>query len=346
VRAGYHHIGLIGCGWISEAQLRAYREAGLVVSALCDRTLAKAEARRDEFFPQARATTSIDELLSDPGIDIIDIATHLDGRPELVRRALTAGKHVLSQKPFVRDIEDGFSLISLAAEVGRVLAVNQNGRWAPHFSAALTSVERGDIGDVTSADFQVYWPHDVQFADDPHVSTMQDLMLYDFGIHWFDLVAQLLNGAGEPLRVYASVSSRPGQAIDVPTQAEAIIEYERARATIVFRGSSRFAESGSYRVEGTRGVIQHHGASLGGESVRFDTEDGTLDLPLSGDWWSRGMTGTMAELIHAIDTGEIARNNAESAIDGLRLCFAALWSAETGVPVDPRTVRRSPHSHD
>lgn len=346
IESGSHRIALVGCGWISEAQLRAYRVAGFPVTMLCDRTLSKAQGRRDEFFPNAKATTSFDEVLRDPSIDIVDIATHLDGRPALVEQALRAGKHVLSQKPFARELAEGRSLIDTSHAVDRILAVNHNGRWAPHFSAALTSVERGDIGEVTSADFQVYWPHDLEFENDPKVSSMPDLILYDFGIHWFDLIAQLLAGAGEPLRVFASLGTRPDQAIAVPTQAEVIIEYERARATIVLRASSRFSERGSYRIDGTKGVIEHHGSSLGGSSVRFDTNAGSLDLTLDGDWWSRGMTGTMAELIHAIDNGELPRNSASSSLAGLALCFAALWSAQSGLPVDPRTVSRSPFAHD
>ena len=52
----------------------------------------------------------------------------------MIETALAAGKHVLSQKPFVLDLDDGTRLADLADESGVVLAVNQNGRWAPHLS--------------------------------------------------------------------------------------------------------------------------------------------------------------------------------------------------------------------
>lgn len=337
-----HRIGLIGCGGISGAQLAAYREAGFIVTVLCDRTLAKAESRRDEYFPEALATTAVADIWRDPAIDIVDIATHVNGRPQLVAEALRAGKNVLSQKPFVRNLDDGEALIALAQTVARVLAVNQNGRWAPHFAAALASVRRGDIGEVTSADFHVYWPHDQVFEHDPHFAAMQDLMLYDFGIHWFDLIAQLLSGAGEARRVFASVGSRTGQRIPVPTEADVVIEFDRARATICYRGSAPRLEAGSFRIEGTRGVITHNGESLGGSSVQFDTDDGALDLALAGSWWTNGMSGTMAELMSAIDDPHEPSNSGRSALDGLQLCFAALTSAQSGAAVDPRTIRTGP----
>ncbi|RFA16741.1 hypothetical protein B7R22_02480 [Subtercola boreus] len=337
-----HRIALIGCGGISAKHLAAYRAAGFIVSVLADRTLAKAEARRDEFFPDADVTDVIEEIFANPSISIVDIATHVDGRPDLVRRALLSGKDVLSQKPFVRDLVEGAELIALADKHSRTLAVNHNARWAPQFSVARAAVERGDIGEVTSADFQVYWPHDRIVEQDAHFSTMHDLILFDFGIHWFDLIAQLMAGAGEAQRVFASTGNCSGQLIPAPTQADVIIEFERARATIVFRASSSRAEAGSYRIEGTDGVITHYGLSLGGETVELETLSGRQSVRLQGDWWSNGMRGTMAELIGAIDDSRTPRNSALSSLEGLALCFAAQQSAATGLAVDPRTVNRAP----
>lgn len=337
-------VALIGCGGISAAHLTAYRAADLDVAVLCDRTLEKARRRRDEFYPGAAITDSVDEVLEDPAIEIVDIATHVAGRISLVEQALRAGKHVLSQKPFVLDIDEGQRLIEVADQKDRLLAVNHNGRWAPHFAIAIEKVRDGSIGDVSSADFAVYWPHDQVFENDPHFSTMTDLVLYDFGIHWFDLIAQLLEDAGDPLRVYAVASARPGARIPVPTDASVVIEYERASATIVFRASSPLAESGRFRIEGSRGTLVHEGESLGGELVELYRQDERIDIPADGDWWSRGMIGTMQELIDAVSEGRQPSNRAASALPGLRLCFAAIESVRTGLPVDPRAVTRHTQS--
>lgn len=342
-QAAGHGIGLIGCGFISEAQLAAYQAAGFDVVVLCDRTLAKAEARRDAYAPKARVTIDVEDVLSDPAVDIVDIATHVPGRPELIRRALQAGKHVLSQKPFVSSIADGERLVEEARTAGRTLAVNHNGRWAPHFAAALALVADGAVGDPTSADFTVYWPHDQIFEHDPHFSTMEDLVLYDFGIHWFDIVAQLMGNAGDAERVYASVGHRRGAKVPVPTDADVVIEYAAARATLSFRASAPLAEKGTYRIEGTEGTIHHEGHSLGGDHVTLTREDGSSTLDLEGDWWSNGMRGTMAELMDALETGRSPQNAAETSLPGLQLCFAALHSARIHVPVDPGTIdARSP----
>jgi predicted dehydrogenase len=332
-------IGMIGCGGISGMHLAAYRAAGYQVVALCDIVLARAEARRDEFYPSADVYDAPEALLARDDIEIVDIATHADIRPALVTSALTHGKHVLSQKPFVRSLADGDSLIALAEELGLQLSVNQNGRWAPHFAYLLSAVRSGLIGTVTSADFAAYWAHDVEFQHHPVFSQMHDLVLYDFGIHWFDVVARLFAGRTAS-RVSSTVRTTEGQLISAPTSATALIDYDGAQASVIFRAASHFDNSGSYRVEGTQGVISHEGASLGGSTVTLRTAEGTRVVELEGDWWSNGMHGTMSELIAAVHSGVPAENTAANSLDGLRLCFAAIHSSRLDAPVDPRTVGR------
>lgn len=332
-------IGLVGCGFISGMHLAAYRDAGFNVLVLCDRTLEKADARRKEFFPAADVTENVEDVLDRNDVAIVDIATHVNGRADLIARALRSGHHVLSQKPFVRDLDEGLELVSLARDLGRILAVNQNGRWAPHFAAALAMVRRGDIGEVLSADFAAYWPHDQDFANDSHFSEMEDLVTFDFGIHWFDIIAQLLKNSGRPLRVYSTARRRRGAMIDVPMDTETFIEYERAAATILFRAASPWRETGSFRIEGTEGVIVHQGLSLGGATIEADTAHGKLRLDLEGTWWSHGMLGAMSEVICAVQEGHEPSNDATTALSGLELAYAAQESIRTRIPFQPGSVR-------
>jgi predicted dehydrogenase len=127
-------IALFGAGGISGAHLEAYQRYGLNVLSIGSRDLARATGLRDAFFPQADATDDFERLLRDPRIEVLDITTHPEFRIDLMRRALAAGKHVLSQKPFVEDLATGRELVEEAERSGVKLAVNQNGRWAPHLA--------------------------------------------------------------------------------------------------------------------------------------------------------------------------------------------------------------------
>lgn len=321
-------VGLIGCGWVAGLQLDAYRRAGIRVHALCDRHRERAERYRDLYYPQAKVFDDIDEFLAESDVAVVDIATHVDVRPSLVEKALRAGKHVLSQKPFVEDLDVGSRLAALADEVGRVLAVNQNGRWAPHFGAMLALVRSGLIGSVTSADFLVAWPQDLVVEAMPAFATMQDLILYDFGSHWFDVVG-LLAPQGE-LSVWATTGRRAGQVIPAPTQANAVISGDDFMASLTFRAAERFEEVSRYRVVGTDGVVTHTGKHLGGDTVVVSTRSGQACIDISNNWFRHGMTGSMRSILNAITNGTQPSNSPESALRGLSLCFAATGSAETG----------------
>jgi predicted dehydrogenase len=330
-------IALIGCGGISGFHLAAYAAAGYRVVALCDIVAERARARRDEYFPDADIYTDHHELLARPDVEVVDIATHVDVRPRLVRDALDAGKDVLSQKPFARTITTGRELIDRARTHNRLLAANQNGRWAPHFSYLLATIRAGLIGDVTSADFWENWPHDRVVAGNEVFSNMQDLLLLDFGIHWFDLIAQIFAGK-QANEVTARVMKVPGAEIPVPTNAQVLIDFDDAQASIRFRGSSHYNEEAGFRIEGTAGVITHTGAWLGGPSITVTTAAGSEHVDLEGEWFTNGMHGAMAELLKAREEGRLPANDASTVLPSLQLCYAALQSARELTTVDPRTV--------
>ena len=136
-------IGLIGAGGITVSHLDAYKKAGYRVLAISNPTLSKAAARRDAFFPDARISTDHEAVLACPGVEVVDIATHPAERVALIEAAIDAGKHVLSQKPFVLDLDVGERLCDCAASNGVRLAINQNGRWAPHFAYMREAVKAG-----------------------------------------------------------------------------------------------------------------------------------------------------------------------------------------------------------
>src|SRR5258708_485531 len=98
-------IGLIGCGGISASHLAAYKQMGLNVVALCDVITDRAEGRRKEFFPAAKTYTDFKELLKRDDIEVVDLATNPQDREYLIPAAIHAGKNVLSQKPFVLNLD-------------------------------------------------------------------------------------------------------------------------------------------------------------------------------------------------------------------------------------------------
>ena len=332
-------IALIGCGGITKWHLRAYKEANYRVVALCDMLLERAQQRLDEFFPDATATDSIHEVLSRDDVEVIDITTHPPERPPLIEAALRARKHVLSQKPFVLDLDVGQRLTDLADEMGVRLAVNQNARWAPHFSYIREAVRAGLLGSIDAVHCDVHWDH--SWVKGTPFESVRHLILYDFGIHWFDFVQTIMQSA-QPRRIFASMARSATQQIQPALLAQTIIEYESTQVTLIFDGATRFDHMDRTFLVGSEGAIRSVGPSTEHQRVELTTASGIARPRLKGAWFPDGFHGTMAELLSAIAEGREPSHNARNNLASLALCYAAVASAERGEAVKPGTIRKLP----
>jgi predicted dehydrogenase len=325
-------IALIGAGGISAAHLDAYQKYGLNVVAICDRNLDRAEARRNRFFPNAMATVDVDRVLQDASIRIVDLAMHVDGRVPLMRRALDAGKHVLSQKPFVSDLAIGAELAELAEGRGRFLAVNQNGRWAPYMSYMREAVRAGLVGDVISVHAALQWDHS-WIAGTPF-EALDQIILQDFAIHWFDFLASIIGDSATS--VYAMGTAAKGQSIASRLLAQSVVAFPGGQASLIFDGAARHGASNITTIVGTRGTLRSQGPDLGEQAVSIYLEEGVGAPALEGHWFNDGFAGAMGALLVAVETGTAPIHNARDNLASLKLVHAALQSARTGTAIQLR----------
>ncbi len=323
-------IGLIGCGGITQHHLEAYRQAGWRVVALCDRNREAAEKRRAEFCEDAIVCADAAELLARKDVTVVDIATHPEPRVALIEQAIAAGKPILSQKPFVMDLEVGRRLAALAREQGVKLAVNQNGRWASYLAYLREAVRQGLVGDVSSVAMNLEWDH--TWTEGTPYAEMPHLILQDFGIHWFDAAASLLP-VRQPISVHASVASAPGQSINAPLLAQAQIKYADATVSLNFNGCTKQDPRETIVVIGSKGTLRSTGSVCGPQTVTLATAAGIATPELEGNWFPDGFRGAMGELLCAIEEDREPMNNASDNLRSLELCFAAMQSADSGAPV-------------
>lgn len=333
-------IGLIGCGAITDHHLTAYKNAGYNVVALCDLEKPLAELRREQYFPEAAVYTDYQELLRCNDIEVVDIATHPHQRPPIVEAALLADKHVLSQKPFVLDLDVGLRLVELAAKRNRCLAVNQNGRWAPHFSYARLAVQAGLIGELNAIHFSTHWDH--SWVAGTEFEKVKHLILYDFAIHWFDMVCCLAEGKTAK-RVYASTARSRQQTIDPALMGQALIEFDSLQASMVFDGDTQYGPDDRTFITGDRGSIVSTGPDFKKQELLLHTDAGAARPELTGSWFSDGFHGTMGELLCSIEDNREPSISAEHNLNSLALCFAAVASAERHEAVVPGSVRTLPN---
>jgi predicted dehydrogenase len=136
-------IGLVGAGaFATGTLLPALREAGFrrmtAVTSASGLTAARA-AQRHGF---EKAVAGVDQLLTDPGVGAVVVATPHDRHADLSARALRSGRHVWCEKPLALT-EDELDLVEAAwCDSGRVLAAGFNRRWSPAVLAARDALDR------------------------------------------------------------------------------------------------------------------------------------------------------------------------------------------------------------
>jgi predicted dehydrogenase len=139
-------IGLAGLGYWGPNLARNFDELAELtwLSDLSDETRARFAPR----YPSARMTADFDEMLADPELDAVVVATPVVTHHELARRALLAGKHVFVEKPMAVQASEAEELVALAEEGELVLMPGHLLLYHPGVRKLKELVDAGELGDV------------------------------------------------------------------------------------------------------------------------------------------------------------------------------------------------------
>jgi predicted dehydrogenase len=336
-------IGCAGAGFImADCHLVAYRNAGFNPVAIASRnpdTAGKVAARHA--IPTVHDT--LDALLADPRVEILDVAVPPDVQPDLIRRAVEKGKGrlrgILAQKPLALSVTDAKDLVKRCGDAGVVLAVNHNMRFDQSVRAAKDVLTRGWLGEVVLATIDMRAvPHWMPWAEG-----LPSLTTFVMSIHHLDTFRYWL---GTPDRVLAS--TRPDPRTKFPHRDGInlyILEYDSGpRASAwddVWAGPCKEGVAGDigirWRVEGTDGLMQ---GTIGWpkyparepSTLEFSTrkQPGMWFRPRWDDvWFPDAFVGTMAQLLVAVEAGAEPEISGRDNLETLALC-EAVFAAATG----------------
>jgi predicted dehydrogenase len=136
---------IVGTSFGLFTHLRALRAAGFQVKALVGRDGPKTAARAKRF-DVPHALTSLDQALALPGVDIVTIATPPHTHHDIAVTAAKAGKHVMCEKPFARDLEQAKAMLAAVEKAGVVHMIGTEFRFATAQALLRRVVLDGTIG--------------------------------------------------------------------------------------------------------------------------------------------------------------------------------------------------------
>lgn len=283
---------------------------------------------------------SLDQALATIECDAVLCTTVLAAHIPVVMTALSAGKHVLVEKPFAPTLDEAALAVDTAESAGLTLMVSQNYRFFPAVQAVQAVVAGGELGEPQAVyiDFRRY-DNTAPYGRHVHYDVPQPLLV-DMAIHHFDLMRAVLGR--EPLEVDCRSWNPSWSKYREPAAAAATLLFDGG-TTVSYRGSwlspgVHTPWAGKWRIEFPECELSW--TSRGGGDVG-DSDDAAGIQRLGGR--SRKLqlptlphldrAGSLAAFRDAVQTGVEPETSGRRNIPTLALTMAAVRSAETGLPV-------------
>jgi predicted dehydrogenase len=141
-------VGVVGLGYWGPNLARNFDLlAETELRWLCDAS-EESRARLAPQFPNARVSADLDELLADPELDAVVIATPVPLHADLAVRVLEAGKHCFVEKPLAQSAADAERVVQAASDSGKVLMVGHLLEYHPGVRKLKEVASSGDLGDI------------------------------------------------------------------------------------------------------------------------------------------------------------------------------------------------------
>jgi predicted dehydrogenase len=146
------NVGIIGVGYWGSNLVRAFNNIeDAAIAAVAERKPGRVHFVQKRY-PHIRVTSDHHELLRDPTIDALIVATPVPTHFKVARDVLRAGKHVFVEKPLAYTVEEAETLRDLATSLGLVLAVGHVYQFSPAVSWLTSNIQEGKLGTIFHID--------------------------------------------------------------------------------------------------------------------------------------------------------------------------------------------------
>ncbi len=273
--------GILATGGIAHAFTSDLRTAGLRVTAVGSRRAEAARRFADEFdIPHAHG--SYEDLVADPDVDIVYVATPHGRHLEDASLALQAGKHVLIEKAVTLDADEAVAIQDLAAGAGLLAMEAMWTRYLPHMVRIRELLAAGALGDVRT----VFADHTQRITADPaHRINALGLgggALLDLGIYPVSFIWDVL-GAPTGIRALGRLGDTGAD-----TEVAATMSHSTG-AVSSFVTSSRGAGPNTAHIVGSEGRIDIDAVWYCPTSFRLVAPDRTVLEEYRSEVAGRGM---------------------------------------------------------
>ena len=229
--------------------------ADLSLTAICD-TDPECAAQAQGDFPETDTYTDLREILTRDDIDLVTVVTPHNTHASIVQDCLSAGKHVVVDKPMCISIAEATAMVETAEKNDRTLAVFHNRRHDGNVRAIKRAIEQGEIGEVFYIELSScgYGRPSHQWRSRKEISGGQ---LYDWGSHAIDWVLNMI--PCDMAQVTGFFHKRLWSDVSNENQTQAMILFENGVVANIMQSSLARIGKPLWYILGTEGAITDSG---------------------------------------------------------------------------------------
>lgn len=322
-------IGIIGAGNFSSRHIEAIQKIpSLELKAICRRDAASLSILTDKY--NLKGVTDYRELICDPEIGAVLIATPHHLHTKIALEAAAAGKHILLEKPMASTYSDCKAIHEASVKSGVKLMIGQVAQFSPSFIAAKTAIASGEIGEIymVKASSISFWKHGDR--KDWHLKKVSGGgYLLTVAIHQLDALCALI--PSDVSSVYAKMTN-------------AFHEDEVEDGGVIMLGFKN-GQKASLHYSGFKNGVNDICIDFNGStgSLKIDNTKGTflgkdqnyqlLPDSYSEDWMNEALVNQWEEFSKAIMEDREPIASGGLTLKAMEVLFAAFDSAATGAPI-------------
>lgn len=353
--------GLYGAGAFGRFLLKTLADRAVVaVTAIASRTYQHALDAATEYGIH-RVHRDFEQLIGDPDLDLIIIATPPAEHAPQTLEAIASGKHVLVEKPLATSLESAERVVAAAGTRRRIVAVDYPMPYSPLIEAVALFAKSRLVGPLLRISIDNIASRKGIGGD--HWFWNKKLsggIFVEHGVHFFDWVGRIAGDATSVAAVTLSEGRREDRVFAVMTHAGGIIashyhafvaqpETERTRSILSF-------ESVDIILEGwipTKMLLEGPGAAVAITTIRRMMNRTVSSVPNARlgfifdagpkqDVYQQAVRAAIEDMVRAIhEPGYVARNDARIALASQQIAEVARDAAESGTTLDVAPMKIS-----
>ncbi|MEE2569801.1 Gfo/Idh/MocA family oxidoreductase [Pseudarthrobacter sp. J64] len=338
-------LGLIGSGWMGafHGESIAQRVPGAVLAAVADPSVESAAAVAARL-GGAKVTADAADLLADPEIDAVMIASPARFHASLITQAAAAGKHVFCEKPAAQDLDELDAALAAVDAAGIHFQIGFNRRYATDFQAAKKDIAQGTVGQPQLLRSLTRDPGTGSIghaASVPAWTIFLETLIHDFDtLNWF-------NEGAEPVEVYAVADALvEPDLLDQGFLDTAVVTIRYSNGALAV-AEANFSALYGYDVRGevfgSKGMVQA-GRSTETAAVRYTADGLSADTPrLNVELFREAYTDELVDFTAAVRARRDGTEppsglytltpGAADARRALAMALACIESVQAGGPV-------------